>query len=378
MFVSFFLMAVSSGVFAQTPNLPYGVDLRDVHQHAPGSWPDAEAILADITAHPHRYAAGHSFNPLGTSRIRSSEIQGVEIPEPAVRLRDGRYSYEANVTFLERGVMRLRRHQVILGGPTPRVDSVHLVREHDLSDVELEITVGLYDRAAVLRAPSVGLFKIYPLGVGMIDPGVTVASRGRTLVVTPTLRNARLYNRYMESARHDGHFRGLPFMPIRTSEDGILNVAFHGNTGSGGVRSVERGFVSNGCMRMRRKDVIELFDLLKHSSRDHFFRVNILPRLEENVFHPFPMLNAHYQVTNLGTAESPRSVRSSRGGGRRLRISHRVESAPPGFEELEFIDGDHMTEREHREYAELLQLISEQELLEFDLPVENDPRAVGA
>ena len=358
-----------------------GVDLRDVADHAPGQWPDAEAILSDITQRTALYAPGKHFSRGGvTGAWRGREVYGVEIPEPPQVLRDGRIAYMVNVSVGVLTAVKLRKLEVILGRDARggiSVDSVALQQVYDLSRERLHLTASLYHRMAVLRGEASGLLKVYPLAVGMLDEGVTEGSGGRTVVVTPTYASASIrFGSYFSEESRPGLFRNLPFISIVNSRGGVQNIAFHVNTVSGtDVTFLQRGFASSGCMRLRQKDILELHDLLRTTGR---IGVDVVARFTDvSLSHPYPLWDEYKRVLNVGTAERPREKRSIPERGTRFLREAEVVHAPPPYERLTFVDGDHLTPEEDAAYSAAPEDLQIPEHGPWAAPVGDDPREFG-
>jgi lipoprotein-anchoring transpeptidase ErfK/SrfK len=117
--------------------------------------------------------------------------------------------------------------------------------------VSLEgLTVHLFDRAT-------GFSRVYPTGVGR------ASSRGES--ITPTGHFATgpdIYDRwwYMPSRWTPAYFEGYPFLRLTIENSrGWNTYALHGPI----TDPLERGFVSAGCMRMDKADIVELFHLVR-------------------------------------------------------------------------------------------------------------------
>lgn len=121
--------------------------------------------------------------------------------------------------------------------------------------VSLEgLTVHIFDRETGFQA-------VYPAGVGELD------SRGRS--ITPTGHfNTGSDNTdswwFVPRRTNPSYFAGLPFLRITAeNSDGANTYAFHGPIDA----TLRRGYVSHGCVRMAKQNIIDLFWMMKpHTS----------------------------------------------------------------------------------------------------------------
>jgi hypothetical protein len=112
-------------------------------------------------------------------------------------------------------------------------------------------TVHLFDRAT-------GVSRVYPTGVG-----VRSSSTGRS--ITPTGHYATSPDTsdgwYYAPARWSPeYFEGYPFLRLDIeNSEGAHTYGLHGPI----TNPLQRGFVSHGCMRMEKSDIVELFYMVK-------------------------------------------------------------------------------------------------------------------
>ena len=123
--------------------------------------------------------------------------------------------------------------------------------------VHPEIIVSLKGLTVHLFDVETGFSAVYPTGVGMKD------STGRS--ITPTGHFSTGADPtdpwwYVQRRTNPAHFGGFPFLRLTIqNSDGANTYAFHGPI----TQTLERGFVSHGCMRMRGEDVVKLFWMVK-------------------------------------------------------------------------------------------------------------------
>jgi hypothetical protein len=154
------------------------------------------------------------------------------------------------------------------------VTSIKQVQDVPLSETHFAISVGLIQKTFLLEDVDHDIHIIYPLGVGAIDEGVI--SPGRKRILTPLFHHASIRKSSIDPVvTSPAYFRGLPFMPITNAYGVETAVAFHITIlsdplwNSRGPNYLVRGFDSHGCMRLREKDLTELFTIVMKSAGTH-------------------------------------------------------------------------------------------------------------
>jgi hypothetical protein len=147
-----------------------------------------------------------------------------------------------------------------------------VVKEVNLADTHFSIYTGLEDRLTLVEDEANGLAFAFPLGVGGIDENVM--GEGYR-ILTPKFHGATLQRATVNPARTDpAYYRGHPFMPITTAKGSVTAIAFHitilgdEEANQYGLNYLQRGFESHGCMRMRDKDLSELFTIVMKGGSD--------------------------------------------------------------------------------------------------------------
>lgn len=120
-----------------------------------------------------------------------------------------------------------------------------------------EIVVSLEGFTVELIDEATGFHKVYPTGVGALARnGQSFTPVGEFNTLDDASNGWYWYARRYEPE----YFDGLPFMRI-TAENhrGYHTYGFHGPI----TDTLQRGFVSHGCMRMQGPDIVELFYLMR-------------------------------------------------------------------------------------------------------------------
>jgi len=138
------------------------------------------------------------------------------------------------------------------------------------------LTVHLFDRATGFQA-------VYPAGVGMKNSaGVSITPPGHYM--SGANNNDPWW--YVARRTVPSYFMGLPFLRTTAlNSQGVNTYALHGPI----TDELIRGFVSHGCIRMRRDDIVRLFWMVKPHPNTPI------------TFQREPELDAAGQLVDVGT-----------------------------------------------------------------------------
>jgi hypothetical protein len=342
-------------------------DLRDWAAFEGERFPWAALLLEDLRGAGRSELLPSRVNLHSEGIVKGREentVLGVRLARPPRLLAQGRTEFELWLSYNLTRTTEFRRVRVVLGGYAlgegGRILSRQVVETLAGSEISWRLQVDLYQRQLLLTADShPGLFVLFPIAVGMFDEGVTRASGGQTRLVTPEYRTAFLRKHQITAERPKG-FGFRPFIPLSLSDGTVQNIAFHVMPTKirrrwqvVRVPELKRGFLSNGCMRMRQRDLYELYYLFTRSAGDAM-PAQVLLETGQTWVHPFPHFNERYaRVRNFGTAERPLARREPHEpGGRPLRVHEYVNAAPPSLSEIVPVDGENRSDPATPEYTE--------------------------
>lgn len=300
-----------------------GVDLRDLAKYRTDV-PEAPVLVASMLKKPELYfpkGVGFHKEGAGTSldKKRRNTVYGIEFPQaPTSDANNG--TTTAFVTALVHTDSKdfyFLKMAITLDSATQTVTSVVNQAEIPLSKTQFSIQVSLGQRKLILADWVNGIQKVYPLGVGSIDMGIRDKSvaGGKTVSMTPQFKNASLDSNLLYEAKNDLTYKGMPLLPIipngssRPAEE-AFHIVQHATVidlkkNKFDYNHMVRGFDSHGCMRLREKDLYELYSIARNSGQ-RYTPVDIsnwLPALPD---HPYPLNDAYYKtVKNHGTALKP-------------------------------------------------------------------------
>ncbi|MBI3542673.1 MAG: L,D-transpeptidase [Deltaproteobacteria bacterium] len=318
------------------------VDLRDVAEFSAGEFPAARAAL----------------EALGKP---GETLFGVELADEPRWIDGG-----TNVRFTTVALVKTRagivsRKTELKWTVSDGIVDARLVDEVPLNKLDFTIRVSLLQRKLILEDRSGRIRKIYPLAVGGFDEGVSEGNRGKTVLVTPAYGNASVNaNTAIEHQNHPAYYMNLPFIPISRRDRWVSPVAFHisidnpdgellrkardPKTG----RIVEkarpsfRAFSSHGCMRLRRKDLLELYQIVM-GNKSRAIAVDVAMTQPDSDDHPFPLNDSAYEAVVDCASKGSRSRSCQDGHG--LVLMRPVHRAPPIDAAVPDVDGSAPKER---------------------------------
>ncbi len=374
----YFVAASALALFSPTVTraTPIGVDLRDVAQFDLASFPAATLILETFNKNPEIFVpAGVSFlldgpgQPnfvakrlqIAGKKTLANTVYGVELAEQPTSNADGTSRVLLNVLYHLSGTnFFYRQLELTLNSELTKIQNVTVTKnDFSLNKMHFSMEVSLAERKAILSDTTTGIKKVYPLGVGGFDEGITPESGGRVRLMSVPKVNAKLMRSKATAYKLPvEEYLKLPYMPITKSNGLTIPVAFHivqhSNESPRGqipgtprkplgrdMNYMIRGFDSHACYRLREKDLYELYAILMHQEKDAIdlnvsFQLGQPGQAEPELEHPMPKRNDGYKtVTNYGTAEHPKPKRDP-------KYHYYIMSdvlAPPPIEQLGQVAG---------------------------------------
>lgn len=282
--------------------LKTSVDIRDLvayPENAAKKW-IARAIYLELKDHPTKYfPAGVTLTLAGPSRsqeTRINKIHGVEVLSQTAT-EDG-YGVELWAFFhkAETGFQVEKLH-LQFDSEMKVVDGGVVGNPIKIADTHWQIHVSIYDQLIRLEEPSLGIVKFYPVGVGAIDSnGITPMQNGTADSLGIELPGSYLSpSLSMWSRTEPALYKGKPFLRVVNTQiykgDGYTPFGFHEAI----TRILHRTFVSNGCYRMRDKDLYELAAIVK-STPEPGVPLELLKSADLGGDNPYPRARWYYII----------------------------------------------------------------------------------
>jgi hypothetical protein len=135
----------------------------------------------------------------------------------------------------------------------------------------------------------------------------------------------------------------MPFLRISTSNANYSTVGIHIQQN---WPTFIRGFDSHGCIRLREKDLMEVFNIMSFGPQNSL-ALSIVYLIEPTPEHPYPLSeNSYKSVTNYGTPERPAVLRDKDD-----LVVMDVVNAPVPYEQL-LPDTDPRTRKINKKFTE--------------------------
>ncbi len=284
------------------------VDLRDVWNYHGAIFPESQTMLESFTDEETGFLPrGIEYSPQGPTRDHdNNQVYGIEIQKCPMVMRD-RIEFTLQMFYQRRGVFSRRLFIVIFDRVTSQITDIMMYKDSEWTDRSLQIELSLIERKVLVMNQNGKTLKTYPVAVGGLSPN---ALSEEFSLLTPRYEDANLNFSVSRKARTlPRYFLGMPFLRITRGHSLRTGLGFH-------IRQnpqLKRGMESHGCIRMREKDLYELYQLLKNT-KDGIIPLSIHFFSEIPWDHPYPLTEDSYRTV------SPRARRGEDG----LLLMHRV------------------------------------------------------
>ncbi len=339
----------------------FNIDLRDVFKYTKFDFPELKLVYKTILSKPDLffptgvvYSLEGTRTKIGTSRdekvnalknivhsIALEDMITIEeyVTEPVIR--NG--IYEPSITVLKRAEVEyffiasihhyisgrsdyfFRRFNVKVNSMKIKITEASTTEDIPFAHTAFGIKVGLIERKAIIEDSLYNIKMVYPIAVGGINEGV-LPNLKKLDILTPELRGAALKKKRAEFIKDKPeYFLEKPFLRISTSRSDWTKMGFHIRQNS----TLVRGFLSHGCMRMREKDLYELYTIIRWQGPGAI-PLEINYWLDDILDHPYPLENRFYsRVKNFGTKENPEYKREEETD---LIILEQIWDIPPVYD----------------------------------------------
>jgi hypothetical protein len=315
---------------SQQYSLSIGVDIRDVAHYKATLSREAQTLIASFKNDPQTYfPSGVRFLPSGITANQDTQknsVYGVEFQDFEIE-SDGTRAAVINALYhSEAGGFTFRSFDILFSADGLKILKAEFVRDLALNQTHFSAHLGLMQRKVVLEDEEHNIRKIFPIGIGGFSVGTE--NRGILSPLTPKIRMAVLEkSEAIFSRTYPSYYSGRPFIRISSGIDGYTVFGLHYSI----TEELIRGFVSHGCIRMRDKDLYELYYILTGGG-DATISLEMRYWLKDLADTPYPLDDSEYQrVKNFGTDENPEVARGKDG----LLILEEHRGTPP---ESGFVD----------------------------------------
>lgn len=301
LFVFAVLFCASFQARALTPN----IDLRDLVRF--GSEQDrqeAQALIDQVSQSPAAFGlpAGITYPKAQLKAIASFAVSTLEVQNVSAA------GYDLYAIFSSEKEIWLNKISV---GATGTITEI---KKTDLTRKPLSAQIDIFNRQLVLFDRKSGFLKYAPVSLGALvnirigDPNSGFQS------LSSTFSRAILSRSKSELSRKEpDYYRGRPFLRIVDLDQD----AYGGFTPFGLHYQIsdvfERGFVSNGCFRLRDTDLYELATMV-FLSRGSGVPISVVKSSPVGNMHPYPLIDSWYNM--------PRAAPNAKGKMELVTIEH--------------------------------------------------------
>lgn len=281
------------------------VDLRDVARY--GSEVDsaqAQALINQIRANPQAFALPvgitypkEQLSSIGQFAVSTALLQNIT-PN----------GFELFLVYAQGKQVLMNKLGVDAYGQMTLISQSDFTREPPVAQIDI------FNRQMVLFDRKSGFTKYMPVSLGALVNTRLGDVTSPVKSLSPAFARTMLSKRQSEASRtNPDYYRGRPFLRILNLDQS----QFGGFTAFGLHYQIsdvfQRGFVSNGCFRLRDTDLYELAGMVFNSRKDGV-PMSIVRMSNMGNRHPYPMINEWYN--------SPRTEMNSRGQSVLTEDSH--------------------------------------------------------
>lgn len=293
-------LALASRAQALTTN----IDLRDVVSF--GSAQDkaeAQAIINDVNASPLKYGLPEGIayskgklKSIGEFAVSTLEVQNV------------------TGTGYDLFAIYASGKDVVLNKISISSGVVSGIARTDLTKNPPSAQIDILNRQMVLSERKSGFLKFQPVSLGALTNIRMGDESSGYKSLSPVMRRTYLSKSKSELSRTEPeYYQGRPFLRIidqdQSDYGGFTPFGLHYKISA----NFERGFVSNGCFRLRDTDLYELSSMV-FLSRKNGVPLSIVASSSYGNRHPWPMINDWYN--------SPRVIADANGRPVFMTIEH--------------------------------------------------------
>jgi hypothetical protein len=247
-------------------------DIRDLSAFYSEVLPEMKTLVQYMSAYSASFfPEGINYEILGPRYGSASQIKkvfGVEVFECPVKNQN-----ENSVTLSLRALyslsnkdFRFQHFKVTIKQEDLSISDIEIGSEKSLSEVAFQINISLVERKVTIMDGDGQIIKIYPVDVGGYDPAVVPSIEGkRHQLMTPIFEQPYLDRKFAQFARtNPDYFGGRPFIRVSHAAEEWSAIGLHKQMNG----KLTRGFQSHGCIRVREKDLYELYYLVKLGLND--------------------------------------------------------------------------------------------------------------
>lgn len=278
------VMLIAFKAQALTPN----VDLRDLVRYASADKENAQRMIDLINQDPTRYGVPAGIAYTSLRQVGQAAISTVEVQNQTEFGADLFLIYSTN-----KGVW-LNKVNIDVYGNARGIETV------DLTKTPPNVQIDILNRQLTVSEPRTGFLKFAPAAIGSLyhaqlnDPATPYRSLSR-----PFSRAILSKSKSELSRTKPDYYAGRPFLRIvdldQGSYGGFTPFGLHYQISD----ELQRGFISNGCFRLRDDDLFELSNMV-FLSKKNGVPLTVVNSTANGNRHPYPIIKRWFNTPRVG------------------------------------------------------------------------------
>ena len=265
------------------------VDLRDIVRYRGNVFPEIRELLERITDRDVGYLpVAVNYSRLGPRRgATNNQVYGIEITGcPLVQRRN--VEFYLQMFYVHRHTLQRKLFLVNFDRHSSHIISILPYKDSPWPETPLQAVLSLLERKIIVLNNRDRPIKTYPVAVGGLDDGLISPYPS---LLTPLYGESYINLAVSSFARRiPFYYRGMPFLRLSLPHLHWTSIGLHIKQNP----RLIRGFESHGCVRMREKDLYELYWLLKYA-RDGIIPLAIVHQSVIPWDHPYPLEEDSYR-----------------------------------------------------------------------------------
>ena len=309
--------ALSCSLAFQAQALSPNVDLRDLVKYgSTRDQQDAQALIGQINQSPAKFGipsgltyASHAQTAVGQAAISTIEIQNQTAT-----------GFDLYLIYAGDERVWLKKMHVDERGQVSGISATDLARN------PVSVQVDILNRQAMITESRSGFLKFAPVSLGSLIHQRLGDSTSGYKSLSRIFEHAILSRSKSELSRTDpDYYAGRPFLRIvdfdQDAFGGFTPLGVHYQLSA----VLQRGFISNGCFRLRDVDLYELATIvfLSHKSGVPFA---VVESTTNGNRHPYPLINSWFNSPQVTVDDDGKTVLLT--GEHGLYFFNKIEGQP--------------------------------------------------
>ncbi len=276
--------ATALSAHALTPN----VDLKDLAKYVSADQVQAQQMIDLINQDPTRYGVPVGITYSGLKAVGQSAISTISVQNQTPYGADLFLIYTSNKSVF------LNKVAIDIYGNPQRTETL------DLTKNPPTVQIDILNRQFTLRESKTGFLRYAPAAMGSLIHQQINDNASPYQSLSRPFRSAYLSRSKSELSRtKPDYYAGRPFLRIIDNEQnsygGFTPFGLHYQISD----ELQRGFISNGCFRLRDNDLFELSNLVFFSKKQGV-PLSVVNSTQDGNRHPYPIIKRWFNTPRVG------------------------------------------------------------------------------